>query len=402
MKRVLWVIVSFAVCVLGCGGQTLRLTSPNGGESWEQGTSKLITWTYSGITGPFRLLLFRDGERVGVIARNLTGSSTTWRVGDYEGGIAAPGGGYKVRIRTEDNALVDSSDASFTITAPGGASLSKLPPKALQRKEDAVTLPPAALQKHEPVDLVLNRVYSDYMPGLCSLKAEVYCRQGHFSGPVVFSVDYGRHSGIPLKKITHNLTIGPTEKQTVDLQRVEPIVVWVDNPCARTVTVALDCDNLIVETNEENNRKTTDQAYFFPGNPRILPPIWIGRPPKEVRVQGQEVELSNFDFQEESGHRRHIYFEPSWANCGCSTLNCRIEVWQKGKWPNDHELTPRDQEHLVGEIELPLPPATPGRMGELSLYAFLEDSQIEIRLHCEGPQDGPDLSRFHFFIRMRR
>jgi hypothetical protein len=45
-----WVL--FAFCLLGftqLQGQTLQLSSPNGGEVWVGGSTKTISWTYNNV-----------------------------------------------------------------------------------------------------------------------------------------------------------------------------------------------------------------------------------------------------------------------------------------------------------------------------------------------------------------
>ncbi|MCP4214513.1 MAG: hypothetical protein GY765_07640, partial [bacterium] len=108
----------------------LTLTSPNGGESWKGGTQQNITWTSTGLDDQrVRLLLYKGGTQVGVIADNLPISpgSRTWTVGDYEGGTATHGEDYQIRIETANGDYHDTSasffkisNPSITVTAPNG------------------------------------------------------------------------------------------------------------------------------------------------------------------------------------------------------------------------------------------------------------------------------------------
>lgn len=123
MKQALAAILFVALCGAAFG-QEFHVTSPVGGENWRSGSPHDITWTYSGFTAgtKVRLLLFRNGVKLGIIADNLaigangTGTYPAWPVGSYEGTTAEPGTGYTVRIRRVDS--VDpraDSPGSFSI-----------------------------------------------------------------------------------------------------------------------------------------------------------------------------------------------------------------------------------------------------------------------------------------------
>jgi hypothetical protein len=101
----------------------LRITAPNGGETWLLGSVKAITWRPIDFQGRVRLILFKDGERLGIIADDIPGlrGSHDWTVGSYESGgttvQAALGSGYKVRVKAIGLALEDDSDGQFSISS---------------------------------------------------------------------------------------------------------------------------------------------------------------------------------------------------------------------------------------------------------------------------------------------
>jgi hypothetical protein len=122
--------------------QSLRIVSPNGGESWQAGTVQAITWTATGIpaAAKVRLTLFQNGHKVGVIAANqdagATGSHYDWTVGQYVGGSVEPGVGYKIFIDAGAVAE-DFSDATFAINSGPevvviGKKHTELPPMLLK------------------------------------------------------------------------------------------------------------------------------------------------------------------------------------------------------------------------------------------------------------------------------
>ncbi|MCP4221462.1 MAG: hypothetical protein GY765_42950, partial [bacterium] len=108
----------------------LTLTAPNGGESWKVGSQQNITWTSTGLDGQrVRLLLYKGGTQVGLIADNLPISpgNFSWNVGEYEGGTAGHGEDYQIRIETANGDYHDTSasyfkisNPSITVTAPNG------------------------------------------------------------------------------------------------------------------------------------------------------------------------------------------------------------------------------------------------------------------------------------------
>jgi Leucine-rich repeat (LRR) protein len=103
----------------------LNLVSPNGYENWQLGSTHPITWTAPGIGGFVKLVLFKDGIKVGNIVQNLSASSGaySWTVGGYQGGTAVVGTGYTVRVITMDGLSQDNSDAAFSITAASPMNL---------------------------------------------------------------------------------------------------------------------------------------------------------------------------------------------------------------------------------------------------------------------------------------
>jgi len=105
--------------------QQFAVTSPQGGEKWFSGSQHNITWTFSGIPGStkVKLLLFRNGAKVGTIADNVpvgtngAGTYANWHAGAYVGGTAAADDGYQVHIRDMNNQFpLAMSPGTFSIT----------------------------------------------------------------------------------------------------------------------------------------------------------------------------------------------------------------------------------------------------------------------------------------------
>jgi len=104
--------------LLAAEGASLQITHPNGGENWLLGEKKRIEWETSIPSGMVCVELLRDGAKVGTIASSYAvwAKVLNWEAGKMEGGMAPAGGGYKVRVKTNDNLAKDVSDAAFTLS----------------------------------------------------------------------------------------------------------------------------------------------------------------------------------------------------------------------------------------------------------------------------------------------
>ena len=135
MKKTIKAFVCMCVLPAAVMARSITVASPNGGESWGLGTTRAITWTSANVTGSARIVLYNGAERVGIIRDGVpvaTGS-IEWEVGKFQGGTAAPGSNYKVRIRLVQSEVFDVSDRPFTISATAS-----LPPTT----PDPPTTPP--------------------------------------------------------------------------------------------------------------------------------------------------------------------------------------------------------------------------------------------------------------------
>jgi len=141
MRRGLFLVAGIlALAVFSLAQQTV-MRSPNGVERWKKGEYQEIKWGCVQCTGTAELHLVRDPQRtipggitatrssyqtLGVIKTAVAvnpGSqfySYNWRVGDYIGGTAPLGDGYKILVKVvlPNGTVSDISDSSFVIGAP--------------------------------------------------------------------------------------------------------------------------------------------------------------------------------------------------------------------------------------------------------------------------------------------
>ena len=87
---------------------TLQITSPNGAEQWQPGTTHTITWKQSGLSGDVTLQLYK-----GAILSSQIGTASA-AAGSFEWAISSNqtiGSDYKIRI--SQGSMEDYSDANF-------------------------------------------------------------------------------------------------------------------------------------------------------------------------------------------------------------------------------------------------------------------------------------------------
>ncbi len=91
--------------------QTITVTSPHSGDTWNKGRTYTIRWTKSGtMNANVKIRLIQNGTKI------LGITDSTPNNGSYSWTIPAniPDGTYQIRVKTIDNAVSDDSD-SFTI-----------------------------------------------------------------------------------------------------------------------------------------------------------------------------------------------------------------------------------------------------------------------------------------------
>jgi hypothetical protein len=121
-----------------CLAQQVAVQIPNGTEHWKKGDAQQIKWSCTPCTGTAEIHLVRvptarvpttmnrvGYEEIGVIKASIPITPATqfysysWKVGDYYGGSAPLGGGYKVLVTivTGSGTVTDISDTAFVIGA---------------------------------------------------------------------------------------------------------------------------------------------------------------------------------------------------------------------------------------------------------------------------------------------
>ncbi|HUU05390.1 MAG TPA: hypothetical protein VMZ49_05850 [Patescibacteria group bacterium] len=117
MKKTMFFVILAAFSASMISSASLTLIQPNGGELCLGQQNYQIKWTAVNITEKIKLVLFRNDAKIAIIAENLNSASSPylWTVGQYIGGTAPAGNGYKIRIRTMSNTIEDFNDSYFTL-----------------------------------------------------------------------------------------------------------------------------------------------------------------------------------------------------------------------------------------------------------------------------------------------
>jgi hypothetical protein len=124
MKKILSLAIAIMILSGLAQAASLKLVKPNGGEKWAPGSNQQVLWTSDGVTAKVKLILYRNGSKLGRIVSGLNAGAGSygWTAGNHEGGIAPAGDGYTIRVQTLDDAVKDESDASFSIAEAGTSS----------------------------------------------------------------------------------------------------------------------------------------------------------------------------------------------------------------------------------------------------------------------------------------
>lgn len=89
---------------------TITVVSPNGGENWKIGSTRLIQWSSNGVTTNVNIEILRNGSYTTLFSNVSNSGSRSWTV---TGGRSQQ---CRIRISTVDGSVVDSSNNFFKIT----------------------------------------------------------------------------------------------------------------------------------------------------------------------------------------------------------------------------------------------------------------------------------------------
>ena len=229
-------ILLFFILVGSIYSQVLTIKKPNGGENWRMNTWETITWVRSGFTGDVRLILFRNGVRIGFIVKNIGPEvpSYGWFVGRLaDGTTVVPGTGYKIRIKKQGTGtlLFDNSDNPFTITPP------KLPDLCISGR---VTVTPERPKMHDTVTIKAIVKNCGELPS------------GRSRAKLTIKGPEGFHQVIKYLEVP---ALSPVPGGMPTIHVIEYRHIFSQMGVYRS-TVTIDYNNSVKEQNENNNEKS--------------------------------------------------------------------------------------------------------------------------------------------------
>lgn len=241
----------FAIAAGSVQPPSLKLAAPNGGESWSQGAVKTVSWTGANLSGNNRLELWKGNAKVGVIKSNLPAASGSfaWPAGHSTAGMAGEGTDYKVKV-INSSGLEDAGDNFFAITK--GMYQTSLNQTLGNQQPHAITKPGPSFKT---VDFEVMNVERK-SGGV--IWAEVKNNgAGDYQGLLDFHMRFLLQPQDPAVSVPVNLPAGG--RQWVDLQyalSMEEInKAEQGGDSDYFITVQVDCNNKILETEEANNLK---------------------------------------------------------------------------------------------------------------------------------------------------
>jgi hypothetical protein len=119
-------ILIFTFMLISCGGgsdstgpsESISIDSPNGGESWQIGTTHTISWS-TNIDENVKIELLKSNSVVKTIVDSTSGSYS-WQISEN----ITPASDYKIKISSVDNSgIYDTSDSTFTIEGVSASTL---------------------------------------------------------------------------------------------------------------------------------------------------------------------------------------------------------------------------------------------------------------------------------------
>ncbi|MEN8153486.1 MAG: CARDB domain-containing protein [Acidobacteriota bacterium] len=246
MKKLNLLILSLLVIGSFAFAQSINVTSPNGGEEWEKGTSHDITWTATGLTNDVKITLWKNGVLLGLIAKDIDPSSGSypWTVGTYIGGTAPADVDYKIKIREqggESFTTEDMSDGNFTVSTWSFSGFEQPEPdKIPDLVIDSITRSP----KHPVMGETFTFKFSVFNMGNGTADASV--AKISIKGP-----NTAFFKKLPVRILNgHSLPFNPMPDSTW-LSEEFKFSKW----GIYKFTVRLDVDKNVTESDENNNEK---------------------------------------------------------------------------------------------------------------------------------------------------
>ena len=114
-NRFLYLLGLFLISLL-YPESTIKVLSPNGGEIWQTGSTKVIRWSSVDVVGSISIELFRSNNSIIKITNSTNNDGAfDWVIPD----ALSANTNYKIKVSWNEYASIhDESDSFFSITKP--------------------------------------------------------------------------------------------------------------------------------------------------------------------------------------------------------------------------------------------------------------------------------------------
>jgi hypothetical protein len=117
----------------------ILVVSPNGGGTYEAGSTQTISWSYGGNPGSYvKIELLKGGIVNRTIARrvSISSGSYNWKIPSDQ----TPGSDYQIKVTsTSNSSYTDTSDNSFAIVGPPPPTISVVSPNGGENWQTGTT-----------------------------------------------------------------------------------------------------------------------------------------------------------------------------------------------------------------------------------------------------------------------
>jgi hypothetical protein len=227
---------------------SLKLGAPVGGESWMLNNQEKITWSSSDISGNIRLVLLKNGNKVGNIKENipLFPNAFPWTVGQYETNFWIPDSmiapGYTIRIETMDGLYKDECKGSFSIVQPS------LQVKPIDRNRKGMVPVDKSILKLAPPDFTVLNAWN--ANGFLKIKIRNLGMSWQGKLRVNYEIYHPKHGFYWMKwMFLDNFSLGKSQEADVQVADME----WQPGDTSYKVELNVELPPEAGESNTQNN-----------------------------------------------------------------------------------------------------------------------------------------------------
>ncbi len=255
---------------------TVQVLTPNGGESWQEGTSHAITWTSSGVTNVKIEYSFDNGANWSIIVPTWAASS-----GSYSWMIpGTPSAQCKVRVSDASDATIfDISDNVFTITPAAPSSVQVTSPNGGQTWHSGINyyltwLSMGLTMVNIEYTIDNGATWTSIASNVASDSANSYIWNVPATSSSLCRVRVINAGNPNVRDQSDNVfTIVGGELPVINVVSPNGGETWVTGHSYAVTWTSTNVDNVMVEVSTDTGATWTTIVYTTPGNTGSFP--WI-------------------------------------------------------------------------------------------------------------------------------